>query len=59
MKWEDFNPAHHGVEMGLYVKTSIECPECGRYLLKDRTITTASIPPKSRYFCDCGWEGYK
>lgn len=58
MKWEDFNPVYD-TDTTLYIKTKIECPKCGRYLLKDKTVMTASIPPKSRYFCDCGWEGYK
>ena len=58
MKWEDFNPAVD-LDTSLYTKTKIECPKCGRYLLRDDTKILASNPPKYIYLCDCGWEGYK
>lgn len=41
--------------------TDIACPDCGKELSADYSITLTSIPPKHRAWCKnkkCGWNGY-
>lgn len=59
MKWEDFKEAREK-SMNRFMdarQTDIECPECGKKIYVRTNITVATYPPKSFYFCECGWSG--
>lgn len=41
------------------VNTGVACPNCGKEItFIENGIRTASIPPKVRVKCDCGWSSY-
>lgn len=58
MKWEDFTTKPFN-NLNLYGQrlTDIECPECGKFIYLDTTVTLASYPPQYKYWCPCGWVG--
>ena len=37
--------------------TNITCPECGRYIYRDRSMVLTTYPPQFYYLCECGWHG--
>ena len=59
MKWEVFKEAREK-SMNRFMdarQIDIECPECGKKIYVRTNITIAIYPPKSSYFCECGWSG--
>ena len=39
MKWEDFRKGEEATISPSYAITDIECPQCGKYIYEDMTIT--------------------
>lgn len=41
-----------------YVRTDIECPECGALIYKNISLILTSYPPQYQFRCvKCGWTG--
>ena len=62
MKWEDYvndrrlTNIYKGNQH--YIRTDIECPECGALIYKNISIILASYPPQYHFHCEkCGWSG--
>lgn len=60
MKWEEFEKQRKLIDIYDTNRqlTDIECPVCGKKVYVRTDIVLASLPPKSKYECDCGWVGY-
>lgn len=55
MTWEEFLDTPVDTYFTGQTQTDIECPECGRKVYFDSTITLTSYPAKYKYWCACGW----
>ena len=59
MKWEEFKnmttpePAFQNL-----VKTTIECPNCGKKLFYRNNVVLTTYPAQYQYECECGFVGY-
>jgi len=41
-----------------YIRTDIECPECGALIYKNISLVLTSYPPQYQFHCEkCGWTG--
>ena len=57
MTWDEFlNKSIESPHNG-QVLTDIDCPECGRKIYFDSTVTLTSYPAQFCYWCSCGWVG--
>lgn len=57
MTWNEFLDKNIKSQYNGQVQTDIDCPECGRNIYFDKTITLTSYLGKFRYWCVCGWTG--
>lgn len=57
MTWDEFLDTPVDTYLIGQTQTDIECPECGRFIYLDTTVTLASDPPQYKYWCPCGWVG--
>ena len=60
MKWGEFeNRITPEPQFKTLIKTSIECPKCGKNLYLRTDIILTSFPEKYQYECtECGFVGY-
>lgn len=58
MEWDEFLRQNTLSCNNGQILTDIKCPDCGKRIYYDSTITLTSIPPKYCYWCSCGWNGY-
>ena len=58
MTWDEFKADEivEGIPFG-QIPTNIECPECGKKIFWNSTITLTTYPPQYSYWCKCGWHG--
>lgn len=59
MKWEDVEKQYPKMSTCTNLqKTDIDCPICGKKILKRTDIVPTSYPAQYQYECECGWVGY-
>lgn len=59
MKWEEFkNITTPEPIFPNLVKTTIECPNCGKKLFYRNNVVLTSYPAQYQYECVCGFIGY-
>lgn len=62
MTWEEYKNerATHNIYKNNqhYIKTDIECPNCGEFIYKNISLALTSYPPQYQFHCEkCGWYG--
>lgn len=57
MRWDELLNKNIESNYNGQVKTSIDCPRCGRKIYLNTSIILSSYPAKYSYWCSCGWSG--
>ena len=57
MTWQEYQTIQAATNpSGSWIKTDIECPECGEPIYKNTGMVLTSYPVQYRYECqNCGW----
>lgn len=58
MKWDDYQP--ESPKVSRYEWTNIECPKCGKHIIRRIDMVLTSYPAQYSYRCpSCNWQGVK
>ena len=55
MKWNEFRNNVQEDNFEGQVKTTVQCPVCGRYIYLNTRVILTGYPNKYLYWCTCGW----